>query len=270
MSTTLAVPPGPVIGSVAVLPATPPYQKQKRKPHVTVEEEPTADGTEINDPDVSSVEVEVLQPPSGGVAEAEVQQKWTPMTAEELEQLNSYETILSKNFQAFIEVGRCLALIQAKGLYREKATTFKEYLAKYWDFTPQRAWQLIGAADFATTLKSRIDPARLPSSERAFRELMRAPDDKVVDVLEEALSSGEPTAERINAARLKISPPKAKDGKPKRLPPVKVESALKSAAIWTRFLQACATENLDEEKKTQVVTAQTEIGAAFSKLNLAA
>jgi hypothetical protein len=266
MTTTLAVPPGPVIGSVAVLPATPPSQKQKRKPHVTVEEEPTADGTEINDPDVLSVEV--LQPPSGGVAEAEVQQKWTPMTAEELEQLNSYETILSKNFQAFIEVGRCLGIIQAQGLYREKAPTFKEYLAKNWDFTPQRAWQLIGASDFATIQSTRIDPAKLPSSERAMRELMKAPEDKIVEVLEEARRDGEPTAERINAARLKVAPPKAKDGKPKRIPPVKIEAAMKAGATWSRFLKECNPEQLDETQRTQVTAFQSESATAFTKLSL--
>lgn len=270
MTTTLTAPKGAKFRIAKIEPLATLSHETKCEPHVTVED-PTSPDDESNDPNVQSIEVEVVgaDPAGSAPSDTEVSKKWAPMTAEELEQLKSCETILSKHTQAFIEVGRSLALIQAKGLYREKAATFTEYVEKYYHFTFQRAWQLIGASDFTTILSTRVDPAMLPTSERAVRELMKASDDKVVEVLEEARRDGEPTAERINAARLKISPPKAKDGKPKRIPPVKIEAAMKAGATWSRFLKECNPEQLDETQRTQVTAFQSEAATAFSKLSLA-
>lgn len=103
-----------------------------------------------------------------------------------------------------------------------------------------------------------------------MRELMKAPEDKRADVLEEAARGGKPTTDRIASARAKVAPAKPKAKKEKVPPPVALETALSSAATWCLFLAQSVPSKLSEDERKNVLSAQANLAEAFEKLNLTA
>lgn len=74
----------------------------------------------------------------------------------ELEQL---EGVIQKNIGAFYEVGRALMEIRDKGLYRDVLgyDTFEAYCKGRWDFSRQRAYQLIDSVTVKNNLSTPVD-----------------------------------------------------------------------------------------------------------------
>lgn len=258
-----------------MVPATPSYQEQKREPLIVVEDGSPYDlkgkslqaGTDLTNflreifPDLEAAFLS---------ADSQSAQPWMPLSAEELQQLESCETIIRKGLETFVEVGRNLAIVRDQKLYRGKYPTFDAYVEFEWHFSKQRASQLISASDVHAILSTRIEPSKLPTSERAMRELMKAPEDKRADVLEEAARGGKPTTDRIASARAKIVPGKSKGKKEKAPPPVRLETALSSAATWCLFLTQCEPSKLSEEERKSVLVVQDNLTDVFAKLNLTA
>jgi hypothetical protein len=62
--------------------------------------------------------------------------------------LAELEAVIERGRQTFVEVGLALLEIRARRLFRELGfATFTDYCRQRWDFTPQRAVQLIQAAE---------------------------------------------------------------------------------------------------------------------------
>lgn len=74
----------------------------------------------------------------------------------ELEQL---ENVIKQNIGAFYEVGRALMEIRDKGLYKDVLgfQTFEEYCKARWDFSRQRAYQLIESVTVKNNLSTPVD-----------------------------------------------------------------------------------------------------------------
>ena len=74
----------------------------------------------------------------------------------ELEQL---ETVIKQNIGAFYEVGRALMEIRDKGLYRDVLgyETFEAYCKSRWDFSRQRAYQLMESVTVKNNLSTPVD-----------------------------------------------------------------------------------------------------------------
>lgn len=65
---------------------------------------------------------------------------------------DEYESIIRKGWQTFLEVGRALAKIREKRLYRDQFHTFEEYCRRKWEFSKTHANRLIEAATVADIL----------------------------------------------------------------------------------------------------------------------
>jgi hypothetical protein len=179
--------------------------------------------------------------------------KFAPMSAEEIARLGSCEKIIRGGLETFVEVGWNLAIVRDKRLYRNEYNCFEEYVESKWKLTKQRAYQLIGAADKHRVLALRFDVSELPTDERAMRELMKVPPDKVAEVLGVVAAKGKVTAKHITEARDQVVPKKEKIAKAKKKPRVKIEAAIKAGEIWTEYLCASDVKAISEEQRNSLI-----------------
>ena len=56
------------------------------------------------------------------------------------------ETIIETGLKTFVDVGNALAEIRDRKLYRDGYKTFEDYCRDRWEFSKQRAYQLMNAA----------------------------------------------------------------------------------------------------------------------------
>ena len=84
------------------------------------------------------------------------------------------ETGIQDGLKAFLVVGRHLLTIRDKKLYLESADTFEEYCNKRWNFTRQRAHQLIDGAKAVDAVSTIVDTPP-PVNEAQARVLATLP-----------------------------------------------------------------------------------------------
>jgi hypothetical protein len=169
---------------------------------------------------------------------------------ERSEQLKAEEEIIRRGAKAFVEMGNALARIRDRKLYLPEFASFEAYVEAKFDFTKQRASQLIIASDRHRILADRVDPEKLPSTERGMRALMQVPEDQMVAVLEEAGKDGDPSAEKISKAREKIVPPKS--SKAPKAKVMKWSDALSLGKKWATLLAACKPEAITSEESQEL------------------
>jgi len=129
------------------------------------------------------------------------------LTADDSARLAELETAIQRGLETFVEVGRALAEIRRRHLYRESHSTFEDYCRERWDFSDSRAHQLIGTNETVTTVTAAGLPP--PANERQARALASLDDEKKVEVwgglLDEHGAPDRLTAEVI-AEKVKGSP----------------------------------------------------------------
>lgn len=95
--------------------------------------------------------------------------KLVVLDSAESERLKRLEAVVSKNLQAFYDVGCALAEIRSKRLYRETHGTFEEYCNDRFEMTRQHAYRLIDSAQVVEDLSPIGDI--LPANESHVRPL---------------------------------------------------------------------------------------------------
>lgn len=98
------------------------------------------------------------------------------LDAGESESLAALERTIEVGLRKFVEVGRALAAIRDRRLYRETHRRFQDYIEHRWGLSRARAYQLIGAADVADRVSTNVGAA--PTNEAQARELGRLPEDQ--------------------------------------------------------------------------------------------
>lgn len=191
-------------------------------------------------------------------------------TAQDSDTLMVHESIIGKGIDTFVEVGASLAAIRDAGLYRKYSPTFEGYVKVRWNFTKQRAYQLIQASDFRTKLVDRNAMANRLTTERATREMMKVPPDMVAEVLEVVLVDGEPTAERIIKVREKIAPKKDAKVTAKKKPAIQIKAAIKAAERWSAFLNACDVKEIPNDQRKSLIKTNGEFIKILNKRSPAA
>jgi hypothetical protein len=93
------------------------------------------------------------------------------LTATERHDLETLEGVVQRGLATFIEVGRALAEIRDRRLYRQTHGTFEEYCHEKWLLSRTRAYRLIDAAA-AVEAVSPMGDIEPPSNERQARELV--------------------------------------------------------------------------------------------------
>lgn len=116
--------------------------------------------------------------------------------------LTVLETVIDQGRQTFIEVGNALLEIRDSRLYRQTHGTFEAYCTSRWDFTYQRAYQLIEAARVSTMVEI------APANERQARELAPLLGDAVRlrEAWAEANENGDATAAKVRESVAKRLP----------------------------------------------------------------
>jgi hypothetical protein len=110
------------------------------------------------------------------------------------------ESIIRKGWDTFLEVGRALARIRQRRLYRDKFQSFEEYCRRQWDFSKTHANRLIEAAAVADVLTPIGVKVRRESHVRA---LVWLPPQKIVAAwkrAEELAGDGEVNARVVRQA----------------------------------------------------------------------
>jgi hypothetical protein len=126
----------------------------------------------------------------------------TALTAPERRALETLEGIVQRGIDTFVDVGRALAEIRDRRLYRQTHGTFEEYCHEKWLLGRTRAYQLIDAAMVSTIVDS--DP---PSNEAQARELVPLKDDEteVVAAWREAKAEAEELGTSLTAKVVRIA-----------------------------------------------------------------
>jgi len=91
------------------------------------------------------------------------------LTTEQQEELSHHESIIEKGIKTFREVGESLAASRNQRLYLGTHSTFELYCRDRWNFSRQRAHQLIDAAGVVEALSTTVDT--LPTNEAQARVL---------------------------------------------------------------------------------------------------
>jgi hypothetical protein len=86
-------------------------------------------------------------------------------------QLASLEDIIARGVNACFEAGDALSEIRDRRLYRQRFQSFEEYLAKHWQMSRRRAYELISAAQVRRTLCAIAHTGLLPDHESQVRPL---------------------------------------------------------------------------------------------------
>lgn len=97
-----------------------------------------------------------------------------PLSKRERRDLDRVEQKISKGLKSFLEVGRALAEIKSRRLYREQYGTFEEYCIHRWELSRPRAYELCAASEAVVHLSANADT--LPQNEAQVRPLTRLKD----------------------------------------------------------------------------------------------
>jgi hypothetical protein len=118
------------------------------------------------------------------------------LTTPERHDLETLEGIVQRGLDTFIEVGRALAEIRDRRLYRQTHGTFEEYCHDRWLLGRTRAYQLIDAAAVSTIVDK--DP---PANEAQARELapLKGDETEVVAAWREAKAEAEELGTSLTA-----------------------------------------------------------------------
>lgn len=126
------------------------------------------------------------------------------LSGKEISTLRKCEAVIEKGLSTFREVGQALLQIKEQSLHRSDYTTFADYCEQRWNFTRQRAYQLIAAVKVGKECQQAVDK-NSPSlqDEYASRELGKVSEEKrqeVLDAASEAVGDKPLTAKAIREA----------------------------------------------------------------------
>lgn len=134
--------------------------------------------------------------------------KLCAITLREKSDLQSLETTIAKGLRVFYEVGRALAEIRDRKLYRAEHHTFEDYLEKRWGFGRSQGYQLIKATEVVDSLVNSLSAVAdklsiLPENERQARPLAELEPNERIEAWRTAVESAggnQPTSEQVEAA----------------------------------------------------------------------
>ena len=128
----------------------------------------------------------------------------SPLNSAEESALNHCERRIHEGLGRFRDVGLALASIRDNRLYRATDPTFEIYCRERWNWSRQRAHQMIECAEVAASLPGDCQP--LVDNERQARELAKVEPEKRAEVLAKAAQAGPVTAKAIQQAAKAVKP----------------------------------------------------------------
>ena len=126
------------------------------------------------------------------------------ISPDEAVMLTACEQTIADGVESFKAVGRALVEIRDSRLYRATHATFEDYCRERWNWSRQRAHQLIECASVSESLPPECQP--LVDNERQARELAKVEPELRAEVLKAAAESGKITAKSIREAANQAEP----------------------------------------------------------------
>ena len=170
------------------------------------------------------------------------------LTKDEAEELERCEKVIKQGWGTFLEVGRALATIRDKELYKGKCDTFDQYWRRELGVSRSYAYSLIESAAVNDQLSAIADIDVKPLNEAQLRELIPVKEEKRVDAWKKAIeiAGDKPiTAKIVRKAAEKFRPRKSGKAKVKQVAEkIDLEPALKVLA---------SAEKLAEENKDKAI-----------------
>ena len=151
------------------------------------------------------------------------------LSKDEVEELERCETVIRKGWGTFLDVGRALATIRDKGLFKGKYDTFDLYWKKELGVSRSYAYSLIESAAVNDQMSAIADIGVKPLNEAQLRELIPVKEDRRIDAWKRAveLAGDKPiTAKIVRKAALKFKPRRSGKAKIKRAGVVKIDVEL--------------------------------------------
>ena len=141
------------------------------------------------------------------------------LSKDEVEELERCETVIRKGWGTFLDVGRALATIRDKGLFKGKYDTFDLYWKKELGVSRSYAYSLIESAAVNDQMSAIADIGVKPLNEAQLRELIPVKEDRRIDAWKRAveLAGDKPiTAKIVRKAAEKFRPRKSGKAKTKK------------------------------------------------------
>jgi len=141
------------------------------------------------------------------------------LNKDQAEELERCETAIKKGWGTFLEVGRALATIRDKELYKGKCDTFDQYWRQELGVSRSYAYSLIECAAVNDQLSAIADIDAKPLNEAQLRELIPVPEANRAEAWKKAveLAGDKPiTAKLVRKAAVKFRPRKLGKTKVKR------------------------------------------------------
>ncbi len=171
------------------------------------------------------------------------------LPSDEQAALDRAERVIAKGVRIFVEVGRALAEIRDRHLYRALHRTFEKYCGARWGFSRQRAYQLIDAAGVVSEMSTIVDK---PATESVARELAKAPPTERERVWQQAVErhGDKPTAKQTHDVVAEVvgdakPKPRGTDGAPVVRHPA--STALQFAQMATSQLERVQPDDPDRD-----------------------
>jgi len=174
------------------------------------------------------------------------------LSKDEVEELERCETVIRKGWGTFLDVGRALATIRDKGLFKGKYDTFDLYWKKELGVSRSYAYSLIESAAVNDQMSAIADIGVKPLNEAQLRELIPVKEDRRIDAWKRAveLAGDKPiTAKIVRKAALKFKPRRSGKAKIKKAGVVKIdlEPGLKLLAKIEKAAEKGGMETLLKE-----------------------
>ena len=194
-----------------------------------------------------STSSDLMQAASSDMPAAHDEDLGSPMTEEEIADRDQLVTVARKGFDSALVANQALREIRDRKLFRETHKTFSEFCRDVLDISEARASQLINHAIQCAELKEHFSEEQIPTSERAVRELRRAPSAIRIKIIQKALelaAGDRPKTIHVQEARAVIEGVKYGADKTAKLQVITQEDAVSAAEILKQFLEKCDVEKL--------------------------
>jgi len=143
----------------------------------------------------------------------------TELTTNQRKERLRLEKIVNDGKTVFMQVGFALKELRDQKLFVETHQNFAVYAEERFGLKKSRAYQLIEAVEVLSEVSTTVENNKLPTNERQFREVAKAPADKQVAVVEAAAAKAEaedrkPTAKDYREAVAEVVYEDAIDDEP--------------------------------------------------------
>jgi len=154
------------------------------------------------------------------------------LNAYEAIELRRCEGVVEKGLVAFLDVGQALWQIRQSRLYREKHTTFEEYVEDRWLMSKSQAYRLISATEIVHQIEEAGSPIGdngehlLPANAAQARPLSQLAKHQRAGAWQTAVekAGGQPTAQVVQEVVSEMLPPKPEKADAAALPLFDVET----------------------------------------------